>query len=320
MPTSRLFCKEADLANNQTLFRQFWATRKHGQVIAKDGLRLQWCAFEHSAHTKAIVIVNGRTETQLKYVELFYDLFLQGFDIYSYDHRGQGLSQRLISGSDVGHVVFFDDYVDDLENIFKTVVCQKEHQERLLLGHSMGGAISCLYAARNPQTIQKMVLIAPMLGIALPKWQKPFAQPLTWALTQCQHPATHLLGQASFTQKSSDITLLTHSQARYLHAKRLFLENPRLQVGGPSARWVWQSLKCAPKLQKAAQTIPLPILFVQGAQEQIICNEAIRQAHEQRLQCALPSQLFCLDNARHELLFEQDSVRDKVLDHILNFA
>ncbi|MGL6176681.1 MAG: alpha/beta fold hydrolase [Vibrionaceae bacterium] len=320
MPTSRPFCKEADLASNQTLFRQFWATRKQGQFVATDGLRLQWCAFEKSTHTKAIVIVNGRTETQLKYVELFYDLFSQGFDIYSYDHRGQGLSQRLISGCDAGHVVFFDDYVDDLEAFFKTVVSQKQHQTRLLLGHSMGGAVSCLYAARNPATIHKVVLVAPMLDIALPKWQRPFAEPLTWALAQCQHPPTYLLGQSSFAQKSTDITLLTHSQARHAHSKRLYIDKPSLQVGGPTARWVWQSLQAAPRLQKAAQTIPLPMLFLQGAQEQIICNEAIRQAHRQRTKQALPSQLFCLDNARHELLFEQDSVRDQVLDHILDFA
>ncbi|MGL5336131.1 MAG: alpha/beta fold hydrolase [Enterovibrio sp.] len=320
MPTSRPFCKEADLASNQTLFRQFWAAGKHGQFIAKDGLRLQWCAFEDSAHTKAIVIVNGRTETQIKYAEFFYDLFSQGFDIYSYDHRGQGLSQRLVSGSDVGHVVFFDDYVDDLDNFFKTVVCKKQHKERVLLGHSMGGAVSSLYAAKNPQTIAKVVLVAPMLAIALPKWQKSFALPLTWALSQCQHPPTYFFGQTSFAQKSSDITLLTHSQARYLHSKQLFTDNPHLQVGGPSARWVWQSLNAAPRLQKAAQTIPLPVLFLQGAQEQIVCNKTIRKAHKERIKHGLSSQLICLEDARHELLFEQDCVRNKVLDHILKFA
>ena len=43
------------------------------------------------------MVVNGRTEYAEKYAELFYDLKDLGFSLYIYDHRGQGLSSRLLA-------------------------------------------------------------------------------------------------------------------------------------------------------------------------------------------------------------------------------
>lgn len=61
-----------------------------------------------------IVICPGRIESYVKYAELAYDLVHTGFDVLIIDHRGQGLSGRMLSDTHRGHVDNFSDYVDDL--------------------------------------------------------------------------------------------------------------------------------------------------------------------------------------------------------------
>lgn len=92
----------------------FWQQRQHGYSQGTNGSRLYWISLTSPKHTKAIMVVNGRIESTWKYQELFFDLFQQGYDIYSYDHQGQGLSDRLTENPELGHVMDFGDYVDDM--------------------------------------------------------------------------------------------------------------------------------------------------------------------------------------------------------------
>ena len=63
---------------------------------------------------RVIVVCPGRIESYIKYAELAYDLFHLGFDVLIIDHRGQGLSGRMLPDTHRGHVDNFSDYVDDL--------------------------------------------------------------------------------------------------------------------------------------------------------------------------------------------------------------
>ncbi|MCV5871060.1 alpha/beta fold hydrolase, partial [Escherichia coli] len=74
-----------------------WQTRQEGFVKGTEKKKIYWCKLTNPEHKKAVLIVNGRIESSWKYQELFYDLYRQGYDVYSFDHRGQGLSDRLLS-------------------------------------------------------------------------------------------------------------------------------------------------------------------------------------------------------------------------------
>ncbi len=117
-----------DAQNNPVA--QFWQSRQEGHFIGQAGLRLYWCQFTAPEHNKAIIVVNGRTDACIKYQAVFFDLFQQGYDVYSYDHRGQGQSQRLILSSDIGHVVEFKDYVDDLNTFLTQHLVDQEQQKK----------------------------------------------------------------------------------------------------------------------------------------------------------------------------------------------
>ena len=65
-----------------------------------------------SAVRKLMILVNGRAENMLKWTELAYDFYQQGYDVLLFDHRGQGYSQHIIPQK--GHLDEFRFYTDDM--------------------------------------------------------------------------------------------------------------------------------------------------------------------------------------------------------------
>ena len=297
----------------------FWESREQEQFVGRSGLGLRWCAFTKAEHNKAIVLVNGRTETMIKYKEVFFDLFKQGYDVYSYDHRGQGLSQRLVVASDIGHVVEFEHYVDDLETFIEEIVMQKIYQHRFLLGHSMGGAIALLYAKRKNNHADALALSAPMLGIALSPALEKIAPLLCRFLSHFQHPAKYAPGQKPYRSQSFENNSLTHSKVRHQKIQNVYEQESRAKVGGPSSQWIWQSMQACDRALDSADKIKVPILLLQASEDQIVDNEKISKFHNKRKDLNLPCQFDILPNASHELLFEKDEIRNKTLNLIIDF-
>lgn len=166
---------EADVATlHQQTLPDFW--RQHAVESAfkgKDGITIRYAALRQAKVDRAILIVNGRVESYLKYQELAWDLWRQGYSLYLIDHRGQGLSDRLLADQEKGYVDQFDDYVLDLKQFHDEVIAQDQPAKLFLLAHSMGGAISARYLERWPDDIEAAVLSSPMMGInlgGLPKW------------------------------------------------------------------------------------------------------------------------------------------------------
>lgn len=140
--------KNVEFTTKESVFTQLmendvhsmWLQRKQNAFSGKDGVKIQWISVTNPINTRCIVIVNGRNESFWKYQEIFFEFSRQGYDVYAYDHRGQGASGRLTADPELGHVNSFDDYVDDLQEfVTKVVEKEKDYQHRFLLAHSMGG-------------------------------------------------------------------------------------------------------------------------------------------------------------------------------------
>ncbi len=319
IPTTPFTSEVNFLEKMQTEIADFWQTRDEGQLVGKDGLRLYWCAFRRPEHKRAIVIVNGRIEACIKYQELMFDLFQQGYDIYNLDHRGQGFSQRLVSGSTIGHVVKFKDYVADLDVFIENVVKKTPYEKHFLLAHSMGSAISLRYAQTHPAFFDAMALSSPMLGIPLPFWLKPIATTVTQVLANMGHPATFSFGQRPFYVKPFEITPLTHCQVRYQWFGSLYQNTPQIQVGGASHQWVRESLKACKKIRENIKDIPSPLLILQADKDKIVCNKAMNRFVKAGKRAKKHVEFARFSPAKHELFVESDPVRDSVLTTVLTF-
>jgi len=295
----------------------FWQQREQGTFHGEGGLRLHWCSFTHPKHTKAVVVINGRIESVMKYQEIFYDLFQMGYDVYSFDHRGQGLSQRLVlKPRDLGHVERFDDYVADVATFMQQVRAHRHYDDWFMLGHSMGGAIATLYAHQYPGAVQAIALTAPMFGVQVSPWLGRIAPWLCRSLARYQHPPRFGPGQVGYRHVPFEQNRLTHSRARYAWFRQLYINQPQLQIGGPSARWIAEGLAAGTRCLALAPALTTPTFICQAGEELIVSNPAMSQFHAVRKQAGQLSQWRTFDGARHEILFETDNHRVTALREI----
>ncbi|MCE9680450.1 alpha/beta fold hydrolase [Shewanella sp. AS1] len=299
-----------DIEQRLTLF---WQKVIHSSLITPDKTSLAYCYIRQSQPGPAIVISSGRVESYLKYQELIFDLYQQGYSVYAIDHRGQGLSQRLTDNPHKGYVKYFDDYVEDFEYFIEQVVKPARHEQLYLVGHSMGSAIGTLYLAKAPDTFNAALLCAPMYGIKLPLHKRVIYWLARLLDNGSERQANYVLGGKDYEPVSFEKNELTHSEARYRRYRHLYQQRPELQLGSPTNRWLTQALLACDRAVSAARHSKTPILILQASEDSIVDNDA--QLSAQGDNCDLVS----LAQARHEIFIETDSVRDQALTLLVNF-
>lgn len=229
---------EADVATlHQQTLPDFW--RQHAVESAfkgKDGVTIRYAALRQAKVDRAILIVNGRVESYLKYQELAWDLWRQGYTLYLIDHRGQGLSDRLLADQEKGYVDQFDDYVLDLKQFHDEVIAQDQPAKLFLLAHSMGGAISARYLERWPDDIEAAVLSSPMMGInlgGLPKWLAKGLAATIGTVGGWLGEPPYGPGQGPYESHDFADNGLSHSEARYQAFRELYEQRPQIKLGVP---------------------------------------------------------------------------------------
>ncbi|MFE8712728.1 alpha/beta fold hydrolase [Aeromonas allosaccharophila] len=314
--------READVP---TLYRQtlhdFW--RQHaveGEFKGKDGVTIRYAALRQAKVDRAILIVNGRVESYLKYQELAWDLWRQGYSLYLIDHRGQGMSGRMLDDPQKGYVDQFDDYVVDLKQFHDQVIIADQPAKLFLLAHSMGGAISARYLERWPDDIKAAVLSSPMLGInlgGLPKWlAKGLAATLGTVGGWIGEPP-YGPGQGPYQDDGFADNGLTHSHSRYQAFRQLYEQYPQIKLGGATAHWIYQGITGADAAIAGAGAIKTPLLVLQAGDDKIVDNAAQdRFCTLAKCEGGKPQRI---EGAWHELLMETDDKRQPALTAMAEF-
>ncbi|WP_323065458.1 alpha/beta fold hydrolase [Aeromonas jandaei] len=313
---------EADVP---TLYQQtlpdFW--RQHaieGEFKGKDGVAIRYAALRQEKVDRAILIVNGRVESYLKYQELAWDLWRQGYSLYLIDHRGQGMSGRMLSDHDKGYVDQFDDYVLDLKQFHDQIIMADKPAKLFLLAHSMGGAISARYLERWPDDIRAAVLSSPMLGInlgGLPKWlAKGLATTISTVGGWFGEPP-YGPGQGPYQDHGFADNELTHCQSRYQAFRQIYEQHPQIKLGGATAHWIYQGITGADAAIADAGAIKTPLLLLQAGNDSVVDNAA-QDAFCTKASCEGGKPLR-IEGAWHELFIESDDKRQPALTAMLDF-
>ena len=264
-----------------------------------------------SAVRKLMILVNGRAENMLKWSELAYDFYHQGYDVLLFDHRGQGYSQRIIPQK--GHLDEFRFYVDDMAKIIKKVTALFNYSTQHLLAHSMGALISTYYLANCDHHINKAVLSSPFYGILL---KHPIRDQLIIALMNILGQGErYVFGKGPYQQAHLEYNELTFCKTRMKWMNRVNRKNPAINLGGPTFRWVHLCLNAIKRLPKVIPKIEIPILILQAEKEKIVDNNNL-----EKLTALFPNaRCEVVFNAKHEILFEQDKLRKKTIFKMLEF-
>ncbi|MDP2561089.1 alpha/beta fold hydrolase [Psychrobium sp. 1_MG-2023] len=268
----------------------------------------------------AVILVNGRIESYLKYHEVANEFYSLGYSVYMLDHRGQGLSQRMLSNPHKGHVEEFDHYVADLATFIETIVQPNKHLQQILLGHSMGGAICTRYLQTRPHSIDKVILASPMHGICLPAPQWLIlcvTQTLEGLSRLFNAESKYVLGGSGYDDAPFAENELTQSQARYSQFRQLYQQQPSIQLGSPTNAWLIQAIKASGQCVRQASMIEIPTLLLQAGAETIVDNQAQDYFAKNMLTKWLKKTV--IENARHEVLFEIEEYREQAWQAIREF-
>lgn len=297
--------------------RHFWQQVQQSSFCTPDNINIAYAMIEHPNKQRAIVISNGRVESYLKYQELMFDLYQQGFSVYALDHRGQGLSDRLTHNPFQGYVENFSDYTADLAQFIEQIVSPQQHDELFCIAHSMGCTIASDYLNQYPQTFAAAVFSAPMFGIRL-----PFAKSLVHWLAQKldnnrleagKVHSTFVLGGTHYKPDSFKRNLLTHSQYRYQHYRNVFEANPQVQLGSPTNHWLLEAMNAAQSTISYAKNSQTPILILQAEKDRIVCNESQNQTLSKHCHKVV------IEGAYHEVFIESDKMRNIALSYAIDF-
>ncbi|HHF3506872.1 TPA: alpha/beta hydrolase [Haemophilus influenzae] len=264
-----------------------------------------------SAVRKLMILVNGRAENMLKWSELAYDFYHQGYDVLLFDHRGQGYSQRIIPQK--GHLDEFRFYTDDMAKIIEKATALFNYSTQHLLAHSMGALISTYYLANCDHHINKAVLSSPFYGILL---KHPIRDELIITLMNILGQGErYVFGKGPYQQAHLEYNELTFCKTRMKWMNRVNRKNPAINLGGPTFRWVHLCLNAIKRLPKVIPKIEIPILILQAEKEKIVDNNNL-----EKLTALFPNaRCEVVFNAKHEVLFEKDNVRRNVLKSVNHF-
>jgi lysophospholipase len=294
----------------------FYRSGQFGEFSGVGGLKIRYAAFEKENSSGALVVLPGKTETYLKYAELFYDLQQLPLNVYAMDHRGMGFSERMLPDRLKVHVDRFEHYVEDLGTFVEQIV-EAEKQERLfVLGHSVGSLIAALYLENEPGVFQAGVLCSPFFGLRFGPVPGFLLRALARLLDCTVGHEQYAPGQKNIRRPTFENNTITHSYERWvLWEQETVPNNEAIHFGGVTNHWLRESLAAGHRAIRGAGKIKLPVLLLQAGEDSLVSAGAQRRFCRRANRCCR----IRIREARHEILIERQEIRAQAIGHIKRF-
>jgi len=139
-----------------------------GTFVTRDGTSIFWKGCFPDTSPKALIhVIHGYAEHIDRYGNVVNELLPAGYTIIGNDHRGHGRS-----GGKRGHVVRFQDFIDDERQFYQDVIKARfPGIPYFVLGHSMGSLIAMNYVEQDAADIRGLVLsgTGSLPGTDIPK-------------------------------------------------------------------------------------------------------------------------------------------------------
>jgi lysophospholipase len=255
----------------------------------------------------SVILLTGRKEFMEKHLETVGELNYRGFDVFSLDWRGQGLSSRMLANRHKGFIKNYDIYINDLNLFVRKIVRPKASVPLVILAHSMGGHIVLRFIHEYPEIADKVVLVSPMIDILtwpLPGW---WVRLMAKLAIKVGLDHAYIMGSGDYIVENFKGNRLTSDPERFKDENKAISENPDLALGGVTYGWLWATFESIDILTDPgfARKITSPILLVSAG-----CDRVVSVNAQKTICSLLPNCNFTkITGARHEILKETDAIR-----------
>jgi lysophospholipase len=289
-----------------------------GSFIAADGARLRWGHLPVQSPRAQCVMVGGFGEFIEKQFETVRDLAARGIAVWCLDWRGQGGSIRPRRLPTRPRARKFERDAADLATFADEKL--RGNLPRLLVAHSMGGAIALICLRRHPQLFKAAVLSSPMVGLRTgpvpPTLFRLITRPARAAgLGFCFIPGARKWRPDPLPSPERSRATSDAERCRLRHA--WFLADPGLRLDQATYGWVDSALGLVARISKPEflGVIRTPILMGRAGREVIVSPIAQRRAAHLLPDCTLVE----LRESKHDPFLERDAIRDYWLSRLDRF-
>ncbi len=243
----------------------------------------------------SIIILHGLGEHSGRYANVVNQLVPLGYAIYGFDLIGHGKSD--------GKREFIRQYEDftNILTIYKNKV-KSWHPDKplFLLGHSMGGLIASEYLIDHSSDFTGAIISAPL--IAVPDNISKFTV-LAGKILSTLAPTTGITG--------IDPTAISRDP----EVVKAYINDPLVFHGKTTARLSVELLKAIMRVNDETANILLPILVLQGSDDQLVNPEGAMMLYQKAN--SEDKRIEIYEGLYHEVFNEPE--RDKVLADVTNW-
>ena len=276
--------------------------------------RMDWPQPVPSEARGSLVFAGGRGDFIEKYLEPLHHWHGRGWNVASFDWRGQGESRGDIVG---GHLDSFDPLVADGAALLSDWSAGTP-LPHVAVGHSMGGHLLLRILAEHRPKLAAAILVAPMLGIntyPVPEWAGRITARNLTRMGFSRQPAWRDPGEGTTGGRIRQANL-TSCDRRFADEQYWKKKEPGFELGAPSWGWLNAGFESNARLTpEALRQVETPVLLLGTERDRLVSAEAIRRAAT-----LLPrAELYMVSEGAHELLRERDEFRLPALAAIDEF-
>lgn len=291
---------------------------QEGNIYGEDDIELYYRKYKVENSTGSIVISHGFGEFIEMYNELIYYFTNNGYNVFIMEHRGHGRSGMLgIEDETQIHVEDFKDYVEDFRKFVDEVVVKETGDDDLFLyAHSMGGAIGSVFLIDYPEYFDAAILNAPMMTVHTGNVPLFLAKIIANAADLIGLGGKYVPGRTSYKTSFIEDSGTT-SVDRFAFSSNMIENNKVLQRGGPSLKWLKNSLSIGKYISNEynASKVEIPIRLFQAENDDFVKEKGQNLFSKYAKDCTLIK----VENSKHEIYKEQDHIAKDIIESVISF-
>ena len=264
-----------------------------------------------------VLVLHGFTENAYKYSELIWSLLNNHFNVIAYDQRGHGRSGRVSGLSDpsVTHVDRFEEYVEDLSIVCRTVLAEMP-KPWTIFSHSMGGAVTALFLEKFHDVFSAASLCAPMIApnTIVPGFIASVMSRIACFIGLGKH---HPFFMKTYNGPEDFASSCATDYARFKWYDDVKHSREDFQNSIPSYRWTNESVAVTRKIlsANAPESITCPILLSTAGQDYSVMPEPQKQF----INRVPKGRQIIVNNSRHEIYRSENAVLFPWWHEVLTF-